>query len=109
MSNVQTLVDVRAMREPGKRMRSRLLDAAVEMGRQIAANTPEMVQGIKRLLLDDIGRDWRRMYDVMRYWDTAHTRVDQPAVEYDFAAVWQAADKIVSSRTLEILTPSSCW
>jgi enoyl-CoA hydratase/carnithine racemase len=40
-----------------------LLDAAIEMGRQIAANTPEMVQGIKRLLLEDIGRAWLEMYE----------------------------------------------
>src|SRR5687768_3550258 len=31
MANVQALADVRAVREPGKRMRSRLLDAAVEL------------------------------------------------------------------------------
>jgi len=31
MPNVQALADVRAVREPGKRMRSRLLDAAVEL------------------------------------------------------------------------------
>lgn len=31
MPNVQSLADVRAVREPGKRMRSRLLDAAVEL------------------------------------------------------------------------------
>ena len=31
MSNVRSLADVRAVREPGKRMRSRLLDAAVEL------------------------------------------------------------------------------
>lgn len=31
MSNVQALADVRAVREPGKRMRSRLLDVAVEL------------------------------------------------------------------------------
>jgi 2-(1,2-epoxy-1,2-dihydrophenyl)acetyl-CoA isomerase len=40
-----------------------LLDAAVEMGRQIAANTPAMVQGIKRLLLEDVGRAWLEMYE----------------------------------------------
>ncbi len=45
---------------------SELLDAAIEMGRQIAANTPEMVQGIKRLLLDDIGRAWHEMYEAER-------------------------------------------
>ncbi|MDP8924352.1 MAG: enoyl-CoA hydratase/isomerase family protein [Chloroflexota bacterium] len=43
-----------------------LLDAAIEMGRQVAGNMPEMVQGIKQLLLEDIGRDWRAMYDAER-------------------------------------------
>jgi len=43
-----------------------LLDAAVEMGRQIANNTPEMVQGIKQLLLDDVGRAWLQMYEAER-------------------------------------------
>lgn len=43
-----------------------LLDAAVEMGRQIAGNTPEMVQGIKRLLLEDVGRAWLEMYEAER-------------------------------------------
>ncbi len=43
-----------------------LRDAAIEMGRQIAKNTPEMVQGIKRLLHDDIGRGWREMFDSER-------------------------------------------
>ncbi|MFN8632367.1 MAG: enoyl-CoA hydratase/isomerase family protein [Chloroflexota bacterium] len=40
-----------------------LLDAAIEMGRQIAGNTPEMVQGIKRLLIEDLGRAWLEMYE----------------------------------------------
>lgn len=40
-----------------------LLDAAIEMGRQIAGNTPAMVQGIKRLLLEDVGRAWLEMYE----------------------------------------------
>jgi enoyl-CoA hydratase/carnithine racemase len=39
-----------------------LLDAAIAMGRQIAGNTPEMVQGIKRILNEDIGRGWPEMY-----------------------------------------------
>jgi dihydrofolate reductase len=43
----------------------------------------------------------RRMYDVMVYWETAHTLADQPPVGQDFAEIWQAADKIVYSRTLE--------
>jgi dihydrofolate reductase len=43
----------------------------------------------------------RRMYEVMRYWETAPTDGDQPSVTRDFAAQWQAADKVVYSRTLE--------
>ena len=43
-----------------------LLEAAIEMGRQIAGNTPEMVQGIKRLLLEDVGRAWLEMYEAER-------------------------------------------
>lgn len=43
-----------------------LLDAAIEMGRQIAGNTPEMVQGIKQLLHADIGRGWPEMFEAER-------------------------------------------
>jgi dihydrofolate reductase len=43
----------------------------------------------------------RRMYEVMVYWDTAHTGADQPQFIRDFAEIWQAADKIVYSRTLK--------
>src|SRR4249920_2554583 len=42
----------------------------------------------------------RRMYETMRYWDTAHTLPDQSAASLDFARIWQAADKIVYSATL---------
>ncbi len=42
----------------------------------------------------------RRMYEVMVFWDTAPTKADQPSVAEDFARIWQAADKIVYSRTL---------
>jgi dihydrofolate reductase len=48
----------------------------------------------------------RRMYDVMAVWETMHEVADQPPVAYDFAAIWQAADKIVYSTTLtEVSTP----
>jgi dihydrofolate reductase len=43
----------------------------------------------------------RRMYEVMSYWETADAAVDLPPFEQDFATIWQAADKIVYSRTLE--------
>ena len=43
----------------------------------------------------------RRMYEVMRYWETADALTDQPTFMQDFANIWRAADKIVYSRTLE--------
>src|SRR5436305_5725622 len=46
----------------------------------------------------------RRMYEVMVYWETAHTLADQPLVIQDFAEIWQAADKIVYSKTLETVS-----
>jgi dihydrofolate reductase len=39
----------------------------------------------------------RRMYEVMVAWETV---ADGPPVAQDFAEIWQAADKIVYSRTL---------
>ncbi len=46
----------------------------------------------------------RRMYEVMAYWETAHTVAGQSAVVLDFAELWQAADKIVYSTTLGAVT-----
>jgi dihydrofolate reductase len=46
----------------------------------------------------------RRMYEVMIYWETAHTLPDQPPFIRDFAEIWQAADKIVYSKTLETVS-----
>ncbi|MEU8109902.1 dihydrofolate reductase family protein [Nonomuraea muscovyensis] len=42
----------------------------------------------------------RRMYDTMVYWETAHTVPDQPPFILEWARIWQAADKIVYSTTL---------
>jgi dihydrofolate reductase len=47
----------------------------------------------------------RRMYDTMVFWETASTGADVPTVYRDFAEIWQAAAKIVYSRTLQ--TPRS--
>jgi dihydrofolate reductase len=46
----------------------------------------------------------RRMYEVMRYWETAHAVTDLPPVEQDYARIWRAADKVVYSRTLETVS-----
>jgi dihydrofolate reductase len=42
----------------------------------------------------------RRMYETMVYWETAHTIPNQPWFVLDWARQWQAAEKIVFSRTL---------
>ena len=46
----------------------------------------------------------RRMYEMMVYWETAHTLPDQRPFSRDFAAIWQSADKIVYSTTLETMS-----
>ncbi len=46
----------------------------------------------------------RRMYEVMAVWETDHTLADQSPVMRDFAQIWQAADKIVYSKTLETVS-----
>jgi dihydrofolate reductase len=43
----------------------------------------------------------RRMYETMLYWETADTMAGQPSVAREFTAIWQAADKIVFSTTLQ--------
>lgn len=46
----------------------------------------------------------RSLYEVMAYWETAHTEPDQPSFVLDYAAVWQGADKVVYSTTLQSVT-----
>jgi enoyl-CoA hydratase/carnithine racemase len=40
-----------------------LREASLTMAKQIAENDPRMVQGIKRLLNDDVGLEWRERFD----------------------------------------------
>jgi dihydrofolate reductase len=47
----------------------------------------------------------RRMYETMVFWERPPKLSEQPSYVRDFAELWQAADKIVYSKTLE--TPSS--
>lgn len=42
----------------------------------------------------------RKMYEAMVYWETGYAAHDHPALWLDFARQWQAAEKIVYSRTL---------
>jgi len=55
---------------------ARLTETAIEMAQMIAKNDPRMVQGIKRLLHEQIGTGWRDRY----------------ATEEDARATWLAAD-----------------
>ena len=43
----------------------------------------------------------RRMYETMVYWETADAVPDEPPVFLNFAQIWQAADKVVYSTTLD--------
>ena len=46
----------------------------------------------------------RRMYQTMVFWETVDPRGDRSAVGREFAAIWQAAEKVVYSRTLETVS-----
>ena len=46
----------------------------------------------------------RRLYEVMVAWETPHTFADAPPFIQDFAKIWQAAEKIVYSKTLETVS-----
>jgi dihydrofolate reductase len=43
----------------------------------------------------------RRMYETMVYWETALTDGDDEPIHDDYARIWQAADKVVYSTTLD--------
>ena len=43
----------------------------------------------------------RRMYEVMRYWETVPTSDDMPSAGQEYARIWQTADKIVYSKSLK--------
>jgi dihydrofolate reductase len=49
----------------------------------------------------------RRMYEMMLYWETAHTVPDQPPYVQEFTAIWQKADKVVYSKTLGEISSKS--
>ena len=46
----------------------------------------------------------RRMYQTMLYWETAHALPDQSAGVKEFARIWQAAEKVVFSKTLNAVS-----
>ena len=44
----------------------------------------------------------RRMYEVLAYWDDPPALDEQPPYVQEFTEIWQAADKVVFSKTLEL-------
>ena len=46
----------------------------------------------------------RRMYETMMVWETDPNLITESPLNRDFAEVWQAADKIVYSNTLETVS-----
>jgi dihydrofolate reductase len=46
----------------------------------------------------------RRMYETMVFWESPPDQAAQPPFVQDFAGIWQRADKIVYSRTLQTVT-----
>jgi dihydrofolate reductase len=46
----------------------------------------------------------RRMYETMVFWESPPELAAQPSLVQDFAGIWQRADKIVYSRTLQTVT-----
>jgi dihydrofolate reductase len=43
----------------------------------------------------------RRLYETMRYWETAEEQPSSPEHELEFARIWKDTPKIVFSKTLE--------
>ena len=46
----------------------------------------------------------RRMYEVMAGWEDSQAFAEAPRFIQDYAKIWQAADKVVYSRTLETVS-----
>jgi dihydrofolate reductase len=62
---------------------------------EVHAHVNEGERGIGTYLLG------RRMYEVLRYWDADDPEADRSTVIRDYRRLWQAADKVVYSTTLE--------
>lgn len=59
-----------------------LMPKALELAKQIAGNDDRMVQGIKELLIEHVGADWRRMYD--NEWEALMGKLQGSPVEEGF-------------------------
>jgi dihydrofolate reductase len=76
---------------------------ADEQGKFDWAEPDEEVHAFANDLEREVGTHLygRRMYEVMKVWESDEILEGQPAVMRDYAEIWRAADKIVYSRSLE--------
>jgi dihydrofolate reductase len=76
---------------------------ADEDGKFDWAEPDEEVHTILNGLERPVGTDLlgRRLYEVLAYWDDPPAFDEQPSFVQEFTEIWQAADKVVYSRTLE--------
>src|SRR5215470_984120 len=51
----------------------------------------------------------RRMYETMRYWEDPPDLAGQPPHIREYAAIWQGADKVDQSRTLQSDSSGRTW
>jgi len=63
---------------------------------EVHAHVNDFERGVGTYLLG------RRMYEVMRYWGGPDPDADRDPVLRDYRRLWQAADKVVYSRTLRV-------
>src|SRR5579862_7125843 len=79
---------------------------ADETGNFDWAAPDEEVHGFVNDLVRPIGTYLlgRRMHETMAFWETVDPHADEPPVFHDFAQLWQAADKVVYSTTLETVS-----
>jgi dihydrofolate reductase len=74
-----------------------------EHGKFDWAQPDEEVHAFANDLERDVGTHLygRRMYEVMKVWDSDEILDGQPQVMRDYAEIWRASDKIVYSRSLK--------
>jgi len=60
----------------------KLMDKALELGKQIAANDSRMVQGVKELMIQDIGAAWQQMFENEQ--EAQQTRLAPSPIEEGF-------------------------
>ncbi len=77
---------------------------ATSIGRNLTKKPTDIINDLERHTGTHLYG--RRMYETMRGWEFISDLPDQPLFIRDFADIWQAADKIVFSTSLEGVSTS---